>query len=63
MNDSDATAVFLGQCFSGVAIDCIDFGKIWKLPLALCSNAKLAELRDFDCCSCKVFELALWQAY
>ena len=36
MYDSDATAVFLGQCFSGVAIDCIDFGKIWKLPLFQC---------------------------
>ena len=36
MYDSDATAVFLGQCFSGVAIDCIDFGKICKLPLFQC---------------------------
>ena len=36
MYDSDATAVFLGQCFSGVANDCIDFGKIYKLPLFQC---------------------------
>ena len=36
MYDADATAVFLGQCFSGVAIDCIDFGKICKLPLFQC---------------------------
>ena len=29
----------------------------------LCSSAKLAELTDFDCCSCKVFELTLWQPH
>ena len=36
MYESDEAAVFLGQCVLGVAIDCIDSGKIWKLPLFQC---------------------------
>ena len=35
--DSDATAVFLGQNSSGVAIDCIHIGIIFRWPLCQCA--------------------------
>ena len=37
MYDSDATAVFLGQNSSGVAIDCIHIGIICRWPLCQCA--------------------------
>ena len=44
MYNSDATAVFHGQSSSGVAIDCIDFGKICKLPLFQCESRRAERL-------------------